>query len=245
MRQENEYTIGQQMITGLKEIRVDTRETRKKIGFPKTREAWAGATPVFDKHTLRIMDHPVMEDWETPYMAKLAEIATSNGGVILELGLGMGISALDIQSNPNVVTHYIVEANLGVVEKGLKDFHDPIAKGRMHILSGFWEDVVEQQLAPESFDGILFDTYPLKEQEIHGNHFSFLPVAFKLLRPGGILTYYSDEATDFSPEHRAKLIAAGFRDEDIGFELCQVNPPADCEYWQSPTIIAPIVRKAA
>lgn len=218
-----------------------TFNTRIKIGFPKKRENWIKVPAFFTKHTLRIAGHPVMEDWETGYMKKLAKIASSRGGKVLEVGYGMGISANAIQSQ-GIKNHYVIECHPDVVAKSVKDFHDAIAKNTFHVLSGFWEDITPL-LADETFDGILFDTYPLSEEEIHSNHFWFFKEAFRLLKPGGVLTYYSDEATNFSAKHLAKLKSARFKSENIGFEICKVNPPKDCEYWQAKTLLAPIIKK--
>ena len=77
-----------------------------------------------------------------------------------------------------------------------------------------------------------------------GPHMYLFEEAHRLLKPGGVLAYYSDEATGYKPQRLERLTNAGFRQEDIDFQICDVTPPENCEYWQDPTIIAPIVKKA-
>lgn len=223
----------------MEENKIDTVETRKQIGFPE-KEEWNEAPAEYDGHTLRIAGHPVMEDWETSYMKRLAEIATFRGGSVLELGYGMGISAGFIEKNKEVESHTVIECHPDVCKKAIDDFRDSVEKSRFHLLTGFWQDVTPK-LADESFDGILFDTYPLTEEEVHANHFWFFKEAHRLLKKGGILTYYSDEPKNFSTKHLLKLKEAGFH--DINFEVCKVDTPKDCEYWQYDTMIAPIITK--
>lgn len=204
---------------------------------------WGRAPAVYDDHTLKILGHEVMEDWEAGYMHALASIATSRGGAVLELGYGMGISAKAVQ-NADIDSHFVIEMHPEVAAKAITDNTEAIAAGRMHLLSGRWQDVTPR-LADESFNGILFDTYPIKQEEMIGPHMFFFDEAHRLLKPGGVLTYYSDEATGFKPEHTERLFRAGFHAADISFKLCEVTPPSDCEYWSDPTIIAPIVTKAS
>ncbi|MBI5037328.1 MAG: class I SAM-dependent methyltransferase [Candidatus Kerfeldbacteria bacterium] len=220
------------------DIRDTTHQTRIDIGF-KDRQTWKNAPAVFDAHTLKIFGHPVMEDWETPYMKELATIATKNGGVILELGYGMGISANFIQQAA-ILKHIVIEANHEVAEKAREFAHT--APHPVEVLEGLWEEVIDQ-VADNSIDGILFDTYPLSELEIHKNHFGFFRTAFKKLKSGGVFTYYSDEIDDYHPVHLKKLIAAGFKRKDINGRVIPMHPPADCQYWKADTMLAPIVTK--
>ena len=215
--------------------RSGTFRERLVIGFDGVKERWKNAAAEFDRDALTILGHPVMERWEDGYMQALAKIAARNGGRVLEVGFGMGISAGHLQREA-IAEHWIVEANAGVLEAGRA--FAAAAKAPVTLLHGFWEDVVPK-LEAGSFDGILFDTYPLNAEEVHKNHFNFFREAHRLLKPGGVLTYYSDEVAGFSPDHLEALRRAGFPAADG--VVCDVEPPADCKYWTSKTILAPIV----
>ncbi len=220
------------------DVRDATHNSRVEIGFGDKQD-WKQAPAVYDEHTLKIQGHPVMEDWERPYMKKLAEIATSKNGIVLEVGFGMAIAASYIQA-ANIEKHIIIEANAEVAQRA-RDFAE-VVKKPVTILEGLWEEVIDQ-IPDETIDGILFDTYPLSELEIHKNHFGFFRTAYKKLKPGGILTYYSDEIENYSEAHLEKLLQAGFNKENIKGEVVPITPPADCQYWNSDTILAPIIIK--
>jgi guanidinoacetate N-methyltransferase len=204
-----------------------------------TKNDWKSAKAHFSEKKLTILGCAVMEDWETPYMKVLAEIAASKSGVVLELGYGMGISARFIHERP-ISRHIIIEANHDVAGKA-RDFAAN-ANIATTILEGLWEDVIEA--IPDNYlDGILFDTYPLSEQELYQNHFGFFPLAYRKLKSGGVFTYYSDEVSEFGKIHLAKLEDAGFQQANVKKVVVNVVPPPDCEYWKADTILAPIVEK--
>jgi guanidinoacetate N-methyltransferase len=211
----------------------------REVGFYDP-TAWKSAPAEMDEHTLRILGHPVMEDWERPYMRKLAEIATRNGGDILEIGFGMGISAGYIVASPLVTRHVVVEANRDVADMARK-FAESEGGGKVRVHEGLSYDVVGA-FPDESFDGILHDAYPLDESEVQ-NQAHFARTAYRLLRPGGVFTYFSDEPSAFRPEHRQMLLDAGFAAANIRYEIIPVTPPEDCMYWRSDTILAPILTK--
>lgn len=222
-----------------------TISIRKRLGFP-TKAQFLKEHAIYTRESLDIAGHEIMQRWETNYMKKLASIACQKGGRVLELGFGMGISAHFIQrykyvqSSPKVNTHVIIEAHPEVCKYARKMFSKEIRVGQLRLLQGYWQEVTKK-LKKESFDGILFDTYPLTEKEIHKNHFYFFKEAYRLLKKGGVLTYYSDEAKKFSKEHIKKLKEAGFK--DIKWSSCKVNPPRNSMYWRRKTILAPKIVK--
>lgn len=220
----------------------NTFESRTRPRFPGD---WRAEPAVLRGDALVIAGHEVMCRWETDYMRMLADIATRNGGHILELGFGLGLSCGFILGCPAVQTHTVIEAHPDVLALAHELYPEPIRQGRLRVLSGFWEDVVSS-LPSGHFDGILFDTYPLSEEHIDRNHFWFFGDAHRLLRTGGVFTYYSDEEGHpergpFAEEHLRHLRTAGF--SNIDHKMCAVAPPPDCMYWNKTTLVAPVVVK--
>jgi guanidinoacetate N-methyltransferase len=221
------------------DARDETKLQRTQIGFPAIKEQWQFAVAHYSTSKLCIAGHPVMEDWEDGYMKVLAQIAARRKGRILEVGFGMGISARHIQDcQPE--EHVIIEANREVFGR-LEQFSRQ-ATYSVRPVFGFWEDTVES-FSDGCFDGILFDTYPLTDAEVHKNHFCFFAQAYRLLRPGGCLTYYSDEPQIISADHLSALEGAGFSRKGISYRMVRVNPPVNCQYWKFSTIVAPVVIK--
>lgn len=219
------------------DVRRITHANRVRTGFFEDYTAWREAPATFAPHNLQINGHPVMEDWEDGYMKELAEIACARGGRVLEVGFGMGISARYVQAR-EIAEHLIVECNRDVFVRLLRFAEG--ARRPVTPLFGFWQEAT-RNIPSGSISGILFDTYPLTEREIHKNHFDFFEEAFRLLEDGGVFTYYSDEINSFSLEHIDRLRSAGFT--CIEKKICRVKPPKDCEYWRSNTIVAPIITK--
>lgn len=205
---------------------------------PISQDVWRHAAATYTEGHLYIKGQDVMADWERPYMQSLARIAASNSGTVLEVGFGMGISADYVQSNP-IEKHIIIEANLDVFER-LKIYAQTAAKP-VEPRSGFWQEVIPS-IPDESIDGILFDTCPINEVETVITYaVPFFKDAHRILKKGGIFTYFSAEVEDYSSEHLQLLKNAGF--DSIDKEVIQLSTPADCEYWSSSTMVAPIIRK--
>ena len=203
---------------------------------------WGDSPANYSSSRLEIDGCAVMERWETPYMEHLAAIAAGTGGPVLEIGYGMGVSCGLIR-NHDPALHVVVECHPEIAARLLADHRSAVSSGRLQVAVGTWQSHTNRW-RDACFGGILFDPYPLTEHEMRGPHFDFFAEAHRLLQPGGVLTYYSDEARSLEGAHQNALEAAGFLRENISWRAVAVEPPTDCEYWSSPTIVAPIVTRA-
>lgn len=208
----------------------------------KIKEEWLKCKAVYKKEELLINNFQVMQRWEDNYMKALASVVTRNGGHVLELGFGLGISASYIQKSRKIKSHTIIECHPGVIRKAQDLFNKQISTGKLILINGFWEDVTPK-LKDNFFDGILFDTGPIDKEVEFFHFFSFFKEAYRLLKKGGVFTYFSDEVKKFSKKHLNKLESAGFKRNKIHFKICNVNPPKSCRYWKEKSIIVPIIFK--
>lgn len=224
-------------------------EIKKDTGYLVTgnfRNQWATASTDLTQDSLKIFGHPVMERWETPFMAQLAKVATEKGGRILEVGFGLGISATAIQTH-SITEHHIIEANEDVY-KSLVEFAQTSEKFVQPYL-GTWETVISQ-FPDNFFDGILYDAYPLTDKEQHVHHFNFLRQAKRILKPDGVMTYcnltsWGRLITNYNSVSEMVSMTQVSAIEDCGFstpswDVFDVNPDVSCQYYQQNQ--APVIR---
>ncbi|EDO46495.1 predicted protein, partial [Nematostella vectensis] len=210
---------------------------------------WKDAEANFDEKNdhLQIMGKPVMERWETPYMHKLASIAASNGGRVLEIGFGLAISATKIQSFP-IDEHVIIECNDGVFKR-LEKFAENAAH-KVTPKKGLWEDVVPT-LEDNSFDGILYDTYPLMTcQKSHIRKKMYVGGGgIKSIIPGNISSgksylKYKYPVKRYQETQISHLVESGFAVNDISTEVMDIDCEEGCKYYSHNKMIAPTIKKA-
>jgi spermidine synthase len=150
---------------------------------------------------------------------------------VAEIGFGMGISASMLQE-AGVRSHTIVECHPDVLD-ALARWREHYPNAAIDVVARRWQDWIA---AEASFDAILFDTYPTSEEEyaaevIESPTFaaSFFPTASRLLRPGGVFTYYTNEIDSLSRRHQLLLFE---HFSSVGVSLVRdLQPPADCQYW--------------
>ncbi|MEM8531172.1 MAG: class I SAM-dependent methyltransferase [Chloroflexota bacterium] len=206
--------------------------------YPGDPHQWADMPVVLTDTELLIGGWQVMQSWEQPMMDLMAQQVANPEADVLEVGFGMGISATAlieygcrsytvIEAHPEVAT---------IAREWAKQYDTPIT-----VLEGMWQEVVPD--LHQQFDGIFFDTYPLSAEERHCNHFPFIPVAPKLLRPNGKLTCYSDETIEFRNEH-LKLLLSNFEEVKL-IKVSNLHPFEGCEYWDYSHMVVPVATKLA
>jgi guanidinoacetate N-methyltransferase len=225
-------------------------DLRQLSRFPESRCEWADAAPVLvdGRHgkTLFICGFQMIQDWEEPLMRRMGRAVSDEGGHVLEIGYGLGISAEAVQS-ASPAMHVIIEANRETAEAARRRFAEEVARGRVQVLEGFWQDVLPNWpggLPLGRFTGVVFDPYPLSVQELRRPSFDFFSWAARVLAPSGRFTYFSDEPNNISPHHLVQIQAC-FPGATITTESVPVQPWPDCEYWESPTILHVVVTASA
>ena len=160
----------------------------------------------------------VMMSWEDSLMKRHAEVVCENGGDILEIGFGMGISADYIQElNPN--SHTIIEPHPQILEK-LREWATD--KPNVNVIEGGWYEIRDQL---GKYDGIFYDAYGDSDYK---KVKEALP---DLTKEGSILTFWNNRGEQ-SNNHEI--------DENITYEEIEVDPPQN-SYFNHATYYLPKV----
>lgn len=215
-------------------------DVRLKLYPPDLKKRWRDSDIQIQRletdTVLTIKGHEVMSSYQKPYMKRLAEIVTSNGGRVLNIGHGLGIVdgfIRDLSEENNVKEHHIIELNERIALMAKENFPEA------HIMNDSWEDALSK-FEIGFFDGIIYDGYPLSVNEIHRDGIIFLEKLSKhnILKKGGVMTFYVDAASEVSEEFIGFLRNIGFK--GIAFEKVDIEAPdRDRQHWHYDHFIAP------
>lgn len=118
----------------------------------------------------------VMMSWETPVMINMANQVCKNGGHIIEIGFGMGISATEIQ-NQSISSHTIIESNPQIYQKAL-DW--AVGKTNVTIIFDDFSNYIDT--TTDKFDGVFFDAFPSEILGIGDDNFTYGKVFFDKIK---------------------------------------------------------------
>lgn len=157
----------------------------------------------------------VMMDWEDKLMSASAAYVCSNGGDILEVGFGMGISAGYIQSH-NINSHTIIENHPQILPKAKQWALD---KPNVTIVEGDWYEIKNTL---NTYDGVFYDTYGDPNMQYFSSSLS------SLVKKGGIATWWNNEPTSTNY----------YNIPDVTYDPISVNPPQN-GYFNHSTYFLP------
>ena len=140
-------------------------------------------TLIFEENKIYYIDEgiefEVMMNWEDSIMKASSDYICENGGDILEIGFGMGISANYIQAN-SISSHTIIENHPQVIEKA-KVWAS--GKPNVTIIEGDWYSVKDSL---STYDGLFYDTFG--DDDID----NFTRVLPTLMKSGGKATWWNN-----------------------------------------------------
>jgi len=160
-----------------------------------------------DRQHGSLSETDIMEDWQIPVMKAMASAVTKQGGDVLEVGMGRGIASDFIQEH-DPKSHTIIECNEQIAST-FDEWKSKYPGKDIKIITSLWQECLDQL---QMYDGILFHTYPLSDEEfvdtvVKDVTFAahFLSAACEHLRPGGSLTYLTNEFDSLSRAHQREL----------------------------------------
>jgi spermidine synthase len=139
--------------------------------------------------TLLIDGGQAMQAWEADLMWRSADMLCTFGSEFLEVGLGLGISALRIAHASTTTRHVVVE-KYGQVIDLFRQRH-PELPDTLEIVQADIVDYVHT-LEPDGLDGIFFDPYfPPAMLADRAMWAHLVPALRRAIRPGGALVPFA------------------------------------------------------
>jgi len=161
------------------------------------------------------IEFEVMMDWEAPLMSASAAYVCQNGGDILEIGFGMGISADYIQSH-SITSHTIIENHPAIIPKA-KAWAS--GKSNVTIITGSWYDVKDNL---PTYNGLFYDTWGDDDMQYFSSSLS------SLVKEGGVVTWWNnlEEENNF------------YNIPNVDYQQYPVSPPTN-NYFNNTTYYLP------
>jgi len=201
------------------------------------KKGWENLDAKRSEDRLDIGSLQIMQRWEEPLMQAMANEVTQKPGSILEVGFGMGISASLIIKG-GATSYTVIEPHPEVLEKAKQwASRQPID---VKIIEGRWHDIAPT-LKEGSYDGVFFDPFPNSEEEWTTFHLKFFPHAKRLLKMGGVFTYFAGQNNRISPDHTESLFK--YFTEIRFFKVSGLKVPQDCAYWKLDYMVLASARK--
>jgi len=143
--------------------------------------------------TLYIAGAQAMQAWEEELMCKSADLLCEYGDTFLEVGLGLGLSALHVAANPGTKSHTVVEKYQRVIDLFLERHPGPLPEPLKIVHADIFECI--DTLEPNSLDGVFFDPeFPSGTYDDPEVVEELLPRLLGALRPGGaFIPFFSVE----------------------------------------------------
>jgi len=188
----------------------------ERVGYLATSATYDGEERLLDAE-----GDAVMMTWETPLMKAHADVIARRGGDVLNVGFGLGVID-EFLAAKETTSHVIVEAHPDVrkhmTRKGWDD------RPRVQIEFGRWQDVIPQFIERNvTFDGVFFDTYGEEYDDMRVFH-AMLP---KILKPGGVYSYFNGMCPDNAFFHSVYNLVAERELSEIGFKVTFDVVPID------------------
>ncbi len=210
---------------GYKRTQALYQEKGLQVGGQKDYRAdgfWRHARPLFAYDPVRglyylsIAKEPVMDEFERPYIELLGDVAARRGGIVVEIGFGMGISAGAVQERLNKVriahpgepvAHVVIEYNQEIAALARK--WAAWQRVPVVVLEGDWQNQI--RLIPDGIlTGALSDPYPMNPSEKHKDAALSLREIHRCLRPDGVSVHYGDSQYNLFEEEYQLARSAGF-----------------------------------
>ncbi|MEM7695443.1 MAG: class I SAM-dependent methyltransferase [Pseudomonadota bacterium] len=142
-------------------------------------------------------------------------------------------------------SYTVIECNADVIET-FQAWRTRYPDVDIRLIPTVWQDAL-QDLG--TYDGILFDTYPLSQEEDLRNEVElmaythageFFPVAAQKLKPGGVFTYFSCEIDTLSRGHQ-RLLFDHFNRFAVD-KVTGLQPPQNCTDWWADSMVVDATR---